>query len=305
MDPRVWSAADAVWVLVHYECNGFATSYPCSEPDGAGATLYRNDGTGWVSASDATGNIAAAGDFARGLTGFATGQAVLWGGTCPVDLVSADGKHQCVWTSPDFVQDAAIAGDRLFVLFGDAGSTAPQTLRMYDGSAWTILGTAVGASAIAAQGDTVVAVGASQVALVGTTTATALVPLPRVPAGDYLAAWVYGRSDIVLANGLGQLVRYDGTTWKVTDTGIGQPIEGVWGAPDGTVYFISQSRFGRMQSGRVEFFGTGATTSYYFTDISGTTSSEVFVTVNDRNFGVYQCGATFALWFDGTLFHEF
>ena len=35
------------------------------------------------------------------------------------------------------------------------------------------------------------------------------------------------------------------------------------------------------------------------------TSGVMFIAVNDRDFGIYDCGATFLLWFDGAVFHQF
>ena len=44
---------------------------------------------------------------------------------------------------------------------------------------------------------------------------------------------------------------------------------------------------------------------YYFEDIWGNSSSEVFVTINDRSYQDNACGVSFVLWFDGAEFHQF
>jgi hypothetical protein len=82
--------------------------------------------------------------------------------------------------------------------------------------------------------------------------ATALWGIPNVPAGDYLPAWGFGPNDVWLGNGAGQLVHYDGATWKaITASPSGSAIGRLWGAA-GQVYFNTNIEFGRWNGQSVD-----------------------------------------------------
>jgi hypothetical protein len=152
-----------------------------------------------------------------------------------------------------------------------------------------------------------------------------LAPIPGVPAGDYHGAWIYAPNDIVLGNTLGHLVRYDGARWTVTDTGTGESVFRLWGADDGTLFFITPTYFGRVVGTQVDLFriiaegeppqsvgpgGSGTFDSFppshdIFQDLWGNSSTEVFVGVHAAGFAENRCGGVFALWFDGEAFHVF
>jgi hypothetical protein len=132
--------------------------------------------------------------------------------------------------------------------------------------------------------------------------------LPNVPAGDYAAAWVYGANDILLGDAIGRVSHFAGSEWATVDSGFNDVLGDMWGDPDGSVFFYSQGAFGRWHAGAVEKIYDHQPSmfpSHYFTDIWGNSSTEVFATLNDRDFDSYTCGATFVVWFDGQTFHQF
>jgi hypothetical protein len=65
------------------------------------------------------------------------------------------------------------------------------------------------------------------------------------------------------------------------------PINKIWGASDGVVFFTTDSQFGRLNEGKIELLATPADgdPGRWFSDLWGNSSSEVFVTLGDSGFG--------------------
>jgi hypothetical protein len=307
LDSRVWSTPEAVSVLVNNSCGPLDTSFPCVD---YGQALYRNDGTGWQRIHWQSSSTPE--QYARYLTGLPDGTAILLAGPCPVLSVAPQGSTNCLWSDTADVpyQGIGTSTGSLYTLF----SSATQTLRRYSGEQWMEVAIAPDAETMAQAGDFVVVAGTNQVVLTGTGEGP-FTPVPNVPAGGGRTAWTRGATDIILGNAEGHLVQYDGVQWMLIDTGVRDPILRVWGADDGTLYFITQSRFGRLVNGSVELLFTHTDTDFPdqgFTDLWGNSSQEVFLVVGDRTFildrtgnPLEQCGGLFLVWFDGAEFHWF
>jgi hypothetical protein len=97
-------------------------------------------------------------------------------------------------------------------------------------------------------------------------------------------------------------VHYDGSQWRVIPTQW-QGIENLWGAGS-ELYVSSQSGFGRWNGTATESL-IDASAGLQVTAFWGRSENEVFLAVTDPTFADYQCGQYFAVWFDGTKFHQF
>jgi hypothetical protein len=301
LTPLVWSTGGRVYVDVRSECGG-------EDYCGVHEILYTNDGSGWrriYGESDSS---------STGITGFADGRVVLLGNTnCSVKQIDPSGNATCLWAEPwpnwtFWPITAAVTGTDLLVL-GNYVDTNTVELRKYDGTQWTSLKTwadpTIGSLAVSGTTAIVAAYQAWDVDLaLGTTTL-----VPNVPAAGYNAVWTYGPTDILLGNYAGGLAHYDGSQWTTLNTMFNDAISGMWGAPDGTVFMHSQGNFARRSAGSFEpivmqdVFASSA--PWLFVDMWGNSSAEVFLAVNDLEFGSYKCGSLFMLWFDGTNFHQF
>ena len=135
--------------------------------------------------------------------------------------------------------------------------------------------------------------------------------LSGVPAGQYLAIWAFGPSDVWFGNSANQLLHYDGNRWQVHATGSKSTggIWNLWGA-SGTVYFTTRTEFGRWNGSRVEILLQAQDQDQDpndgpFGGVWGRSVDEVFVAIRDARYRDTACGSVFMLWFDGAQFHQF
>ena len=135
-----------------------------------------------------------------------------------------------------------------------------------------------------------------------------LIALPNAPAANYTAAWALKQDDVWFGNTVGQLVHYDGTSYRILqassiDRG---GILGMWGQGD-RLYFYTATEFGRVVNGVSEILltvptgGGGAIAGLW-----GLSPQEVFLAIQ----GAYDsrtipCSQNSMFWFDGISFHEF
>ncbi len=129
----------------------------------------------------------------------------------------------------------------------------------------------------------------------------ALREIKDVPVGSYPAVWGVGDDGLWLGNSIGQLVHYDGKSWSVVETGVDEPIEQLWGNDD-TLFFRSGHAFGRATAAGAELIvAPDAGLSVH--SLSGISTEDVFVVLEDHSFEQYECGAVFVAWFDGEVLH--
>jgi len=268
-----------------------------------GVSLKFNAGSGWQTLQE----------FSPGATGYMgwhlwpsfPGGSLLMSGPLAdqAGLYFVDGSNFTFQTVPtDMMSGAFVVGsDLAYVIDG-------MRLLKYSAGTWSTVGEATSSlSAVWADSQSVVVVGDDQTILMQSGNSP-LTALPNVPAGNYTSVWAFGASDIWTGNSIGQLVHYDGKTWKVIPTGsqIDPAIGKLWGA-DGIVYFITGVEMGRWNGSSVDMLlePAGSDHSGFFFDIWGRSAQEVFVAIMDRFYMTYTCGGTFMLWFDGSQFHQF
>jgi hypothetical protein len=298
---RVWSDDAAVFALVSAGCNTLA-GVPCG---GHGTTLYQNGGSGWMPLKTWTSPAGATGGGPTGLAGFVDGPLVIYPDDRCISFVDRTGKVECAWenTAGTFISDVLTVGSSA------AYAIVGKQVFAYS-NAWNPIGTlaaqAPEAVALGATADTVVVAGYSQLALRRGQSGD-FEPLPAAPAGNYTSAWVFGRDDIWFGNSFGQLVHFNGTTWQIIETGVEQ-IDGLWGSPEGTLFFYTPRAFGRWNAQGVQLFAEATleqSSLFQFTDLWGNSSNEVFLGVIQRDLRDYECSGVFTVWFDGSKFHLF
>jgi hypothetical protein len=302
MSQAVWSDGNAVFTLVSASCNLFARRH-CG---GEGASLYRNDGLGWTHLRRLEGLHPTTGDL--GLSGFVDGHLIVYRDPCGISLYTPDGNASaCTWES-DSTADAI---PRPVRTFGPRGyALAGDHVLAYDGSsAWTTLATLAvdpfdGASDLALSGESIVIAGPDGFVVRGDASG-AFEPLPDVPAGDYWAVWTFGEV-IWLGSTEGQLVRFDDEGWTIIETGMTAPIRGLWGSPEGTLYFYGDRDFGRWNGGSVERFAVDPGESpIRFSGMWGNHADEVFLAVLDNSLRDNECSGVMMLVFDGVALRRF
>lgn len=128
----------------------------------------------------------------------------------------------------------------------------------------------------------------------------------RAPNGERVSSIsATGPSDIWLASGFA-LDHYDGETFtRHTIPGTCGPGDFSLYVSGTTAYFVHARAFGRVVDGEVEVLASLACdSSTLFRGISGTSPTEVFVTMENRDFVDYACGTTFMGYFDGVVMHR-
>lgn len=264
-----------------------------------------NSGSGWQSLHEIAPGQPASGSIQ--VTGFADGALLLAGGILgQVGIYSFDaGKLQNVWEFE--------SGGRVFAAAKRAYAVdGAKVLELQGGAFKTIATLPSPAKAIWANDEIIAVVGDSQTFMTRPVSGGEFTAVAGVPAGDYSTVWGFGASDLWLGNVPGQLVHYDGASFRVftLDTSPDDPsVRSLWGV-DGELYFISTYEFGRVQtsSGETEILigsGGARVPRIHFAGLWGLSSKEVFLTLSDEDYYRYRCGGMFSLVFDGSSFHEF
>jgi hypothetical protein len=294
-------------MTVSEDCGLYAASggTPCGKE---GLGLQFNDGTGWqllLADRPALGK-------ARGFPG---GPVILLGYGPPSsrsDSVTFVTGGTIAVQPPLGLGDGAseegifgVDADHAYAFALHIADTASTTVRKYSAGTWSTVATVPISNphAIWADQTEVVVVGRDQSIYVKNGSAE-FVAFKDAPAGDYWSVWGFTATDLWFGNSVGQLVHYDGASWQLIPTSATDPVFNLWGA-EGQVYFISGSdTFGRWNGSAVETLiapSSGLTIS----DVWARSSTEVFLALSDTKFAGNHCGQYFAVWFDGTHFHQF
>lgn len=298
--PQLWSDSQTTFALLRAECNVLA-DVPCG---GEGASLYANSGEGWRLLrrfAEGAGN--------RRLTGFPGGPLLMSTGHCGIARVERAGNISCSWRSAGPTQEwvdeiFAVPGGRAYALINQ--DLEAQRVLALANDAWTDFAplTTDPLSTTMTAGPEALVV-ADYDGRVERGTAPGLTPIAGAPAGGCTAIWTFGK-DVWLANRVGELVHFDGTSWHVVPTGIHDELLGLWGSDDGILYFYSVGGFGRWNGEPIELFANGDVqpTSRYFTGIWGNSANEVFLSFVDNTLRGYACSGAFVLYFDGSQLHR-
>jgi hypothetical protein len=307
----IWADQRGVFVSMTAQCpRGWCE-------DGAFALQF-NDGSGWrVRLTDSTQSPVY--PSTNRLSGWPQGPVVLLDYT-PFDFapsVTATDSVIFVGTWDTTVQPrlgaldgaAAVAAygvgpDHGYVLVQENSDPATSSVHEYASGTWRKLAVLpTKAYAIWADGETVLVAGAGEGVYRRVSAAAEFERIAGVPAGDYFSVWAFADSDVWVGSGSGQLVHFDGASWKLFSTRSEQPIQRLWGS-DQRLFYISNAEFGRADQSGIEVLirdGSGLR----FWDLWGRTKAEVFLTVTDSSLASFRCGEKRALWYDGAEFHRF
>lgn len=307
----VWADERGVFVSMTAQCpNGWC--------ENAGFALQFNDGTGWrVWLTDAIGSPAY--PSTNRLSGFPQGPAVVLD-YAPFDFAPSRTSTDSVIFVGTFgtrVQprlgalDGAIAVAAYgvgpahgYVIVQENSDEVTSSVHEYLNGIWRKLAVLpLKAHALWADGETVLVAGTGDAVYRRVSATAEFERLAGAPAGDYFSVWAFADSDVWAGNGSGQLVHFDGASWKVFATGTEQPIQRLWGAEQ-RLFYISHTEFGiANESGLEVLVRDGA--GLRFWDLWGKTQAEVFLTVTDSSLLSFRCGDRRALWYDGAEFHWF
>jgi hypothetical protein len=296
----IWADDRGVFALVGDGCAP-DLGVPCGGAEGASIKL--NPGSGWqlvyqfppgsfsVSSprlwpSVANGPLLVTGDFA----GYGSGAAFVDNGIFAFQILARS------------YGAFAVGPDLAYVLDDDG---VVRRLLGYSRGVWSTVGD-VGGLAVWANHDFAITAGYDQTIAMLTGSAPMTV-LSGVPAGEYQSVWAFAPDDVWFGNRAGQLVHYDGSHWQAHPSGsrnMGSPgIQNLWGTP-GTLYFTTSTELGRWDGARAEILlSTRSDTN--IGGIWGRSANEVFIALKDWRYRDNACGSVFALWFDGTQFHQF
>jgi len=299
---QVWADRVAIHAVFGTSCDALSDGF-CTGSQGA--SLWKNDGSGWQTEADLG---AAEGIALGGLPGGATLVGMVQGSTAGIYAVE-DGKLTLshALESLDQLQVFGVGPQHAYARSGS------EVLEYRNGN-WRTLETLPEQLLSISGGEQfVVAAGLNQAIYLKQGSAP-FKALPKVPAGDYTASWAFAADDIWAGNGAGQLVHYDGSSWRVVETGsrdtTGSGIVALWG-DSGTVYFMTYTEFGRTTESGAELLLSRSPDALpsdpYFSPQSlwGKSKNEVFLAISDGQFKKYACGTSFMTWFDGSKFHQF
>jgi hypothetical protein len=303
----ILSTPSAVYVLVDSQCPTYEGRRCVPEAPVDNEILYRNDGTGWRTLLRRPGG-------GGKLVGFANGGVVIIDGStaCKVTHVSDAAGALCLDPGADGgvsrFATGAVADDGSLILLGETDPYSGRTtLVRYAHGAWSTLKTWIGEEPLdfSLHGTRIFVAGANQFLWAGDIATGDLHPIAKVPANDYVNVWSLSDSLFVASDVVGRLTRYDAGRWTVTETGLSKGILRLWGAPDGTVFAIDNSTFGRYANDAFASISTstGANAPERYVDLTGNSASEVFLAV--ASFESATCGDTYLVWYDGKTFHQF
>lgn len=299
----VFADSRGVFALVNNECVPRGRDLPNCSPEGqlaAGVSLSFNDGHGWRPLLDA----GAYGVY--DLTGFPDGPLLLGQRECSAALFDLDEQSpRCALTGDSdwLARRSFVANDSLAYVL-DAGA-----LFEYRDGIWTTLAKDLpeAIQALWADDEIVYLAGEYQLYSLAPRGDAELRALPDAPAARYTAVWGFASDDVWFGNSVGQLVHYDGRSFRQGPIPVERnadehpQITQLWGS-DGELFFSSFFEFGRVTQAtaaretlvRVETLG-----------FWGTSPRDIFIAVSDDEFTETACGAAFFLYFDGHEFHRF
>jgi hypothetical protein len=311
----VWADARGVFAVATDACRRVGSDLPsCTEQGVArqGSSLQFNDGTGWRSLLDTSLPSL------YGVTGFPSGPALVTGRECAVAIIDVEQK-----TSTCSLPEAPTGEiPRVFVAGPDvAYGIDTEHLLEYRAGQWTTVATLPEfvTALWASDGFSPDASGSTDFAYFADTfqpylwqrqSPDVLAALPNAPVASYTAVWAFQRDDVWLGDAAGQLVHYDGATYRVLQAArIGGSIVGLWGAGD-QLFFHTRTDFGRVTNGRVEPLITQPASAdpsslSLILGMWGTSPQAVFLAMAGPSGLDGDCNPTFMVWFDGTQFHRF
>jgi hypothetical protein len=277
----VWSNSNAIFVLAAQVTE---------------QVIYINSGSGWSEYfRDEPAN------YSIGLRGFnGDGTLVEYGGyPCGIQFVRGQ-RAECAAAAR--VSSVAVVDEtHAFAV------ERPNVLLFYDGTYWKQLGSPLDfgggfASALWASSDTILTAGEGGRAYLFRSDSAQPVALPTPPDGDYISAWGFGPTDLWLGTAAGQLVHYDGATWRTewTASEACGGIRGMWGT-QGVLYFHTNNDVNEWKAGSVSpivALPCDPTEAVKIAEIWGNSLSEVFIATLDTTVD-NPCGNAKLTWFDG------
>ena len=306
----VWADTRGVFALVDSECIYIDETLTGCPNDGQGhqdTAVQFNDGSGWQTLFEE--RYTAYG----GLTGFPNGPLVLTAGLCPAAFLDFGGTAtDC--SVPDGLS-TIYPPPAVFVASSNLAYLAvPTRLGEYRSGSWNVLLNSMPETITAIWANDNLAYLAGQYQLYSwrSQPPTGLLALPNAPAAQYTTAWALKEDDVWFGNSVGQLVHYDGTSYRIlqassVDRG---GIAGMWGQGD-QLYFYTQTEFGRIVDDASEILLTvpGEPPAYGGAVISGLwglSPQEVFLAIEGAlDLNMTPCRHNSMFWYDGVSFHQF
>ena len=305
---EVWADERGVFLLLRDGCVLFGRDPPSCSPESLetlGSSLLFNSGDGWRVLLD-FGKEGVA-----GLSGFQGGFITYQTEACAVNFYSPSLESvSCSLGSADIERGRLIADG------SSAFTTAGTSLLQFRSNAWRAVAT-LGADTrlLAAAAGLAYLASPYEIFRVSPGVQQQLESLPDAPSGVYSAGVAQSDGSFWLAGAAGQLVNYDGKSFRVLnalEASDESAIVGLWGTED-TLYFHSATQFGRVRDGKVERIIDADKVKLAPTErilgMYGRAVNEVFLVLTDsaRDRALPQptCGGRAIVWFDGERFHRF
>ena len=302
----VWADSRGVFALVDNECVYIDLTLAGCPNDGQGhqaTEVEFNDGSGWRTLFQEQFTVY------DGFTGFPDGPLVMTRGSCTAAFLdfgatetdcSLPSELQSTYPPPAFF----VAGSNL------AYVAVPTALGEYRSGSWNVLLNSMPETitAIWANDNLAYLAGEYQLYSWQGQPATGLVALPNAPTANYTAAWALKEDDVWFGNTVGQLVHYDGTSFRILQASTIDRggIVGLWGQGD-QLYFYTGTEFGRVVNGTSEILLTVPLASGgAITGLWGLSPQEVFLAIaGSYDSRTVPCTQNSMFWFDGVSFHQF
>ena len=280
----VWSDDRGVFALV---------------PDGDNpVSIWANSGTGWRTYFSWPKGTQY---FTGGIRGIVNGPLFAFGNfQCAIQLVDEGGAH-CSGASANIADLFVISPNLAYAAYHDI-------LLKFDGELWTQLGDPFplggkfDAKGLWADASTIVVTGSNgQVVLIENEQTPVLLPEPA--EANILGTWAFGANDIWIGTEGSELYHYDGSQWSFKASlppGRGVTSVRLWGK-DGHLFVASNQLFAEWDGAQPRNLLPVDAGTISFTDLWGTSLTEVFATGVGSDTETSDCSAFQVWWYDGTV----
>lgn len=289
----VWSDSRGVFVLVSVVNNPFDPGDPAT-PDGYSVVF--NSGDRWETWHEQEGLPGSSPP--TGMTGIVDGDIFTFGGACQIEQISAEGAT-CSYLGD--ITDGSVLD--LSMVDSEFGWALTQRVLRFDGTAWESH-TPAPSGAQHIWGDR------GQFSTVGFDSLhtfdfdSGLTERNDIPSGTYGVLWATARDDLWVAADARRLLQFDGATWTDHELSLEGFVVDMWGS-ESELYFAGPRALGRVVGDDVEVLVSWDEPLVFIRSIWGAPEGGLFVAIADERYQAHECGASFLVWFDGSVFRQF